>query len=379
MKLYPVFLPLFLTLLVSAAACQQETPPEPKSESETETEINLESRLIFENATLEQANSEGETLWKISAKKAVYSKDKKTAKLEELTGNIFQDGELVLQVKAKRGKIYRDGEAVFLEDEIVATDPRNGVVITGEEVEWQPKEEILIVRKNLTGSHAKLTAAAKEGRYYSREERLELMGNIVATALEPKVQLKTEHLLWEIVAKKVIADSPLEIVRYKENDIITDEVVAEKGEVDLANTRARLAENVELKSLDPVVQIATNLVIWNYGDRIIKTEQPVQIVDSQAQVTVTGNGGKVDLVGEIAHLQGGVKGISTKNQARLYADELIWNIPTQMVEAVGNVIYSQVDPELNLTGVKAVGKLQENRVVVTGNDHNRVVTEIIPE
>jgi len=378
MKITRTFLPLWLILLLTIAACKKETPQkiQTQPEPETETEINNESRLIFENATLEQANAQGQTLWQIAAEKAVYSKNKKTAHLENLTGNIFQDGELVLQIKAKIGEINRDGEEVFLKEEIMATDPRNGAVLTGDEVEWRPEENVLIMRENITGSHQKLAASATEGRYYSKEERLELIGNIVATVFEPKVQLKTEHLIWEIQPEKVIADRPLNIVRYKEDNTISDQVLAEKGEVYLAGTRAILKQNVELKSLDPAVQIATNLLIWNYGSRLVNADEPVQIVDQEAQLTVTGNKGKLDLEKQIAHLSAGVKGISTKNQAKLYSDELIWNMNTQIVEAVGNVIYSQVDPQLNLTGVKAVGKLQDNSVVVTGNNTKRVITVI---
>ena len=72
------------------------------------------------------------------------------------------------------------------------------------------------------------------------------------------------------------------------------------------------------------------------------------------------------------------RGESDRNKATLYSNELVWNITSKIVDARGNVIYSQIDPELNLTGYKALGKLDDNSIVVTGNNGKRVVTNIIP-
>ncbi len=366
------------SLLLSASACQQQSQPEPKVQQDAATSSKLDTRLSLNNATLEQSNAQGQALWKIRAQKAVYSKDQKTAQLEKLTGNIFQDGEIILRISAQRGEIKKNGEKIFLKDKIIATDPRNGAVMRSEEVEWHPQEGLLMVRKKLTGSHANLDVSAKEGRYYSRKEHLELIGNIVATTKDPPLQLKTDHLFWQIPQEKVIGDRPIQIVRFKDQTI-TDQVVANRSEVDLKVNKAKLRRNVEFKSLDPPVQIATNLVVWDYKNRIVSSDQPVQLVHYRDQITITGNQAQVNLEQEVAHVKGKAKGFSSRNQAKLYSDELIWNIPTQILEALGNVIYEQTDPKFNLTGEKAVGKLQNKSVVVSGNSDDRVVTEIFPD
>ncbi|MGK7874411.1 MAG: LPS export ABC transporter periplasmic protein LptC [Xenococcaceae cyanobacterium] len=366
-----------LILLLSASACQEQSQLEQKLKQDPATTSKLESSLILNNATLEQSNAQGQTLWKIKAQQAVYSQDQKTAQLEKLTVIIFQDGKIVLQVSAQKGEIQKDGEEIFLKGKIIATDPRNEAVIRGEAVEWHPQEDLLIVRQNLTGSHPKLKLSAKQGRYFTRTQRLELIGEIVATAQDPSLQMKTEHLSWEIPQQKVIGDRPLQIVRYKDKTI-TDQVLADRFKVYLNNNIVVFQQNVELKSLDPPVQIASNSVIWNFKLRTIKSDKPVQIVHSQDKVIITANQGQVDLEQEVAHLKGGVQGISSRNQIKLYSNELIWNIPTQIVEALGNVIYEQADPPFNLTGTKAVGKLKDNSVVVSSNSGDRVVTEIIP-
>ncbi|NET10097.1 MAG: LPS export ABC transporter periplasmic protein LptC, partial [Symploca sp. SIO2B6] len=42
------------------------------------------------------------------AKQATYSQDQKTALVNNPTGDLFQDGEVVLQVSAKSGEVKQD-------------------------------------------------------------------------------------------------------------------------------------------------------------------------------------------------------------------------------------------------------------------------------
>jgi hypothetical protein len=57
---------------------------------------------------------------------------------------------------------------------------------------------------------------------------------------------------------------------------------------------------------------------------------------------------------------------------------MAWEIQTQKIQASGNVIYKQVNPPFNVTGPTAVGKLQDQSIVVSSEPGKRVVTEIIP-
>ena len=61
-----------------------------------------EIRSIFKNTSLEQANEQGQTIWKIEAKQIVYSEDRKTGELESLTGYLFENEAIVLQVTGKK-------------------------------------------------------------------------------------------------------------------------------------------------------------------------------------------------------------------------------------------------------------------------------------
>ncbi|ACB52539.1 hypothetical protein cce_3191 [Crocosphaera subtropica ATCC 51142] len=369
---------VMLLLLLTLVACQSDK--QSSENLETSGETREETNLTLQNATLEQSNAEGEILWKIQVDEAKYSPDRKKADLKAVKGNIWQDGEIVLRVKSDYGVINRDGAEIFLRDNVVAVDPRNEAVLRSEEVEWQPKASVLTIRKNVRGSHPQLEASAEEGKYNTREEKLELTGKIEATAEKKQLQLKTEHLIWEVPKQTIIGDRLLTMIKFQDKTI-TDRLVANRARVLLDKKQVIVKENIEYKSIKPPLQIATNEIIWHYQTRQVYSSQPVQLIQYAQNITVTGNQAHVNLAENMAYLKGGVKGINQTNDSKLYSNNLTWNILAQTIEADGNVIYEQnQNPKFNLTGEKAVGTLVDNNIVVTNSDRQeRVVTEIFPE
>ncbi|MGQ4647087.1 LPS export ABC transporter periplasmic protein LptC [Lyngbya aestuarii] len=364
-------------LIVVLSACDRKgDSAKPTKQNTGETEI--EASLVFNNVTLDQADEKGNPLWEIKAEKATYSQDKKTAIVENPTGDLFQDGKVVLQVSAKQGEIQQDGQIVFLRGQIIAKDLRNGTQLRGEELEWHPQEDLLVVRNNLKGEHPQLQASAKEGRYFSRKQQLELTGQVAAISKDPNLHMKTEHLVWLIQDQKVLGDQRIHMERYKDQKV-TDTVEADKSELNQKTKVVTLQQNVQLKSVDPPLLMSSNSAVWNLNTQTVISDQPLQIVQQKENLTLTANQGQIDLEREVADLTGGVQGIASRNQAKLYSNQLRWNIPTQLMQASGNVIYQQVDPPLNTTGVTAEGKLQDQSIVVKGGAGTRVVTEIIPK
>ncbi len=369
---------IVLLLLASLVACQSSKTPSSSAKNNAEKAGNLENRLTLNNATLEQSNAKGELLWKIQVETAVYSLDRKLAYLTKVKGNIFQNGQIVLKVSADNGEVQRDGEDIYLKNNIIAVDPRNKAVIRSDEVEWRPQQATLIVRKNLRGIHPQLEVSAKEGKYHTQQQQLELNGSILAIAKDPRLQLTTDYLLWQIPQQKVSSDRPLKMVRYQDKTV-TDQITANRVQVLLNVKQAILEQNIEFKSLDPPVQVASNQIIWQYKDRQARSEMPIKLVHHGNGITLTGNRGQANLGNDLAHLSGGVQGTNSRTQAKLYANEMIWQMAAQTIEAMGNVIYEQKNPKFNVTGDKAVGTLNNNNIVVTNsNRQERVVTEIFP-
>jgi LPS export ABC transporter protein LptC len=365
-----------LVLCFSLLSCQSEQGEENNKANTSKREV--EQGLVLFNATLEQSNAAGENLWKLSTEKAVYSQDKKTAKLTKITGNLFSNGQLILQVSAKKGEIKQDGQEIYLQEDIIALDPRNKAELKGNELEWRPQEHILILRNNLTGNHAKLTVSAQEAIYHTDKQRLQLKGNIIATAKNPPLQMKTEHLFWQISQDKVIGDRPLKMTRY-EQKIITDQLTTNQAEIDLKANIATIQGLIEYNSLKPPLQAATDVILWQYKDRIIEAKNPIKLIQTEDKMILTSNQANVNLETKMAYLDKGVYGEAAKDEVKIYADYLRWNIETEVIEANGNVHYQQINPDFNLTGVKAVGKLKDKNVVVSGDYENKVVTEIYPQ
>lgn len=366
---------LFLLLLGVIAACQSTSIDK---QSHNSAQERSETQFILENAILEQSNTEGNIVWRVKSNKTIYSQDRQTAKLEQVTANLLENNKIILQLSSKKGEIKQNGSIILLQEQILVTDPRNQAVVKSELAEWQPSAQILMISQGVEGNNENLKIKADKGKYLIDKQSLELEGNIIATTVTPSLQLKTDYLIWSIPEQKVIGDRPLEIVRYQ-NDRISDRVVAEQGKVDLQQNILSMQQNVEMRSQNPPLQIATNSASWNYETRIVSSDQPIEIIDLENKLNIVGNKGTINLDQQIANLNNGIKGINNHNQSQLYARQLIWDISTEKVEATGNIIYQQTDPPLNLKGEKAIGLLRNNSVVVTSNNQqNQVITEIVP-
>lgn len=366
-------------LFYSLSACRNNQPvADPESDPTTEEET-IEERLILENATLNQVDSEGNTLWKLEVKRVVYRQDNQNAELEAVTGELYEEGEVFLKIQANQGKIIDDGTQVNLAGEVVATDPRNGATLNTEKVEWSPENRLLLIPQPLSGQHPRFNVTANRGKYYTDQEELELIGNVEGISEDPPLQLQGDQLNWLISQEVVRSQQPLQVDRYDPaTETISDRVTANSGEVKLGEKIVFLEDNVEFKSSDPPLQAASNAITWDIDKKVITSSQPIQVVQTEDNLTLTGNQGRIDLNREVAQFQGGVKGVSQGNQATLFANRLRWNLPTQEMEAEGNVIYQQSDPPLTTKGEKASGILSQENIVVQGSQEQRVTTEIVP-
>jgi LPS export ABC transporter protein LptC len=365
-----------LSTVALLSACKSENRTAQKIKQDTSA-TEIEGSLVFNNVTLDQADEKGRPLWKVKAKQATYTKDKKLGRIDKPSGDLYQDGKIVLQVSANSGEIRENGQLVFLKGQITATDTRNGAVFRGDELEWRPKQDLLVVRNNLKCNHPQLQATAKEGQYFTRKQQVDLSGQVAAISKNPDLQMKTEHLLWQVKEQQVSGDKRIQIERYK-GKIITDRVEADKSQLDQKTKIATLKQNVQLTSIDPPLLMSSNSAVWNINAQTVASDQPVRIVQQKENVILTANRGTVDLQRKVANLTGGVQGFGSRNQAKLYANQMMWEMPTQKIQASGNVTYQQVNPPFNTTGPAAVGKLQDQSIVVTGSPGSRVVTEIIP-
>ncbi|WP_193883865.1 LPS export ABC transporter periplasmic protein LptC [Oculatella sp. LEGE 06141] len=367
-----------LTLTIALAGiggCRSGSRGAERLAEDSSAAQDLNSNLTFNNITLEQADEQGKRLWQVEAEQATYSSDQKIAQVTNPDGELYQDGELAFRVKAQRGEVRQDGERILLKGQIVATDVKSGAILRGDELVWTPEDNVLVVRNNLRGTHPQFRATAREARVYNRERYMELEGQVVATTQDPNLRLNAEKMVWRIDDEKVNSDRPIQVERLNGQQV-TDRANGNQADVDLETKIVQLRQNAQLVTVDPPLQVNSNLLVWNLANETVTSEQPVTIVQRQQQVTATADRGRMDLERRIAYLTANVRAVAQRNRSQLSADSLTWNVSTEQVNAEGNVVYQQADPPLTSRGPRAVGRLQNQTIVVSGG---RVVTEIIPD
>ncbi|WP_414552051.1 LPS export ABC transporter periplasmic protein LptC [Anabaena sp. CCY 0017] len=370
------YLPLTFLLVLGLVACggKSPTPSQPDDVDSTPQESNL----TFFDVTLEQADEVGRPVWKVRSKKAIYTKEKQLGQAESPVGELYQDGKPIYQIQADKADIEQDGQRLFLKGKILATDPVNGIVLQGNELEWLPQEDLLIVRNQINGTHKQLKAVAQEARVKTREQRIEFSGGVIANSVDPQMQMRSENLTWRIKEEILTSDRPIQIDRYNNNQI-TDRGRGDAAEVNLKTKIATIKKNSQLELVDPPTQIASNSMTWDMKAETVKTNAPITVVQRAENVTVTANQGEMKIQQKIVNLAGNVTAIGQRRQS-LKSNQLSWYLDKKLLEAQGNVIYRQVDPPINFTGETAVGNLQtEDIIVKSGKSGRRVVTEIIPQ
>jgi LPS export ABC transporter protein LptC len=402
-----------LVLLLSACGGGNKTAE--KIAKDTRQIEDFDNSLTFNAVTLEEFDDKGRLWWKVKAKQASYSKDKKVARIQEPDGEFFQDGKSIIKVLAKSGEVKQNGQTILLQGEITAIDTREGLTLKGNELEWEPRKDKLVVRDKLTGTHREMKVAAQSATYLSRSRQLELKGEVTAMSTQPQVQFKGDRLLWLIQKKQVqsfaSAQQPVQIVRYKDKQP-TDQAQSNQLNFDLKTNVATLTKNAQVSFTKPAMVINSQAIVWNLERQTVASDQPLTVVNRDQQLTLTGNSGTMDLTANTANLLGGVtivsqrqqlnlaadagrwdlqsnmayltgnvRGASTRNASNIATDRLDLNLGTQDFLADGNVVYRQANPVLNLAGPRARGRMQDQASIVVdgGSTGGRVVTEFVPE
>jgi LPS export ABC transporter protein LptC len=371
-----------------------------------------ENKLSIDNFSLEQSNAEGKLWWKMKAKKASYTIDRKVAQVQDLAGELYQDGQVVMKLSAKTAEVIQDGEKVTLRGDVTTTEVRNQLVVVSQELEWQPNQDLLTISKGVRATHPKAQVTGDRGTYISRQQRLELFDKIAAFAPAENIRLQTSYLLWQVDTANISGNQAVVIDRFKAGKQIEqanadninyniDKQVAKLGAVagskvkfnsieqamkveagsvtwEIQPNMVVLQDKIRFDGIKPVIKVTANNARWHIKQQLITASNTLEIFDQAEQATFTAASGSLDLAKNTAILNGNARGSSTRNQAKIQAEKIIWDITTQQITGQGKIRYQQTNPALKINGAEAVGKLQDQSVVVTGNGKDFVETQIIP-
>jgi LPS export ABC transporter protein LptC len=377
-----------------------------------------ENQLSIDNFSLEQSNAQGKLWWKMKAKKASYTIDRKVAQVKDLAGELYQDGQVIMKLTAQTADVIQDGEKVTLRGDVTTTETRNQLVVVSQELEWQPNQDLLTISKGVRATHPKAQMTGDRGNYMSRQQRLELFDKIIAVAPAENIRLQTSYLLWNVDTANISGDKPVRIDRFKDGkqteqvnaDSISyniDKQVAKLGgaskvkfnsiaygvsgaieqtmkvEANSATWEIQpnivaLQDKIRFDGTKPVLRVTSNTARWYIKQQLITASNALEIFDPAEQATFIANSGSLDLAKNTAVLNGNARGSSTRNQAKIQAEKITWDITTQQITGKGQIRYQQTDPVLKVNGAEALGKLQDQSVVITGNGKDFVETQIIP-
>lgn len=341
-----------------------------------EDQEQIEDSLTFNNITLEQAGDDGDTVWKIFAQQAIYAENEGYARVQQPEGELFRDGEAIYAITGDRGDVFENGDRILLRGNVEARDLRNDALLQGEFLEWKPEEGVLLVRDNLRGTHPQVEATANEGRLYDEEQRLELSGSVIAiTTDDPQMAMQTEALTWLMPEQRLVSTRPTQIQRQQQGQV-TDIALARAAELNLEANRVFLRQEAQLALSDPGVRVNGTELVWDLIPDQVRSSNPLTIIQPLQRVVVTANSGIMNVRSRIVNLQGDVQLVAQLNGSVLQSDRLNWNIRNQQLRANGNVNYQQVDPPMTARGPQALGRLENQTLVMTGG---RIVSEFVPE
>lgn len=374
MKIYRYISVILTIAMLGIGSCRSPKQPQPSPTPTT----TIEPKLELDNLSFEQVDKQGKPLWKVRAKRGVYTPDRKRAKVTNLDGELYQDGKIIMRIAAKTGEVQQEGEKVILRGDVVTTETRNNLILIGQEVEWLPKADLLMIRDRVQANQPKFQVNANEGKYLTRKQQMDLSGKITVLSSDPRLAMQTEHLLWQVKDRTVIGDRSTQIQRYQGNQI-TAKVTANRFSTALDRQIINLQGKVQLNAINPLIQVNGESFVWNLEREIVTADRPLTIFHQQQAVTFNANAGELDLQASTATLTGNARGVATRNQAKLGADRLFWQIASQQIVGTGNVVYQQISPLIKFTGTRGVGKLQDQSIVVSSDSKQRVQTEFIPQ
>ncbi len=338
----------------------------------------IEAKLELDNLSFEQVDKQGKPWWKVRAERGEYTPDRKIAKVTNLNGDLYQDGQVILHVTAKTGEIGQGGDKFVLHGDVIAKETRNNLTIVGQEVEWQPKVDVLTIRDRVQANHPQFQANASEGKYFSRKQQLDLSGKITGLYNDPRLAMQTEQMTWLVKQQKVIGERPVQIQRYQSQKI-TSQVTANRFDTALDRKVVNLQGKVQLNAIDPLIQVNGDAFSWNFDREVVTTDRPLTILHQKEAALFNANAGELDLKASTATLTGNVRGATTRNQAKLRADRLVWQMTSQQIVGTGNVVYQQIAPLIKFTGTRGVGRLQDQSIVVSSDNKQQVRTEFVPK
>ena len=327
----------------------------------------------FRSLDLRQQNGTGEPAWDLTSPEARYDLIRQLAQARRPQGTIYRNGKPHITIKALRGTVIGDGQAIQLEGEVLITLlGRNPVRISGDQARWIPRDDLMVIDRRPVATDQRTRIRAQNARYLLAMDRVELRGSpvleqwpkavpAVADRLPAPIRVQVSSVDWRPEQGSLLAPGAVQGERHaraeqaggqSRTDARSDLLLNASGlRGNLREGFLDLLAPVRLRERGGRSWLQAEQTRWAFNAQLLASERPFEGLINN--LNVRGDSLRIDLDRETVLVPRGCR-LNQPGQ-QLSAERCLWHWDTERFLATGAVelrrsAYRQITRSSQLSG-----------------------------
>ena len=329
--------------------------------------------FVFRSLDLRQQNGTGEPAWDLTSPEARYDLIRQLAQARRPQGTIYRNGKPHITIKALRGTVIGDGQAIQLEGEVLITLlGRNPVRISGDQARWIPRDDLMVIDRRPVATDQRTRISAQNARYLLAMDRVELRGSpvleqwpkavpAVADRLPAPIRVQVSSVDWRPEQGSLLAPGAVQGERHARAEQAGGQSSSD-ARSDLLLTASGLRGNLREGFLDLLAPVRlrerggrswlqAEQTRWAFNAQLLASERPFEGLINN--LNVRGDSLRIDLDRETVLVPRGCR-LNQPGQ-QLSAERCLWHWDTERFLATGAVelrrsAYRQITRSSQLSG-----------------------------
>lgn len=329
--------------------------------------------FVFRSLDLRQQNGTGEPAWDLTSPEARYDLIRQLAQARRPQGTIYRNGKPHISIKALRGTVIGDGQAIQLEGEVLITLlGRNPVRISGDQARWIPRDDLMVIDRRPVATDQRTRIRAQNARYLLAMDRVELRGSpvleqwpkavpAVADRLPAPIRVQVSSVDWRPEQGSLLAPGAVQGERHaraeqaggqSSTDARSDLLLTASGlRGSLREGFLDLLAPVRLRERGGRSWLQAEQTRWAFNAQLLASERPFEGLINN--LNVRGDSLRIDLDRETVLVPRGCR-LNQPGQ-QLSAERCLWHWDTERFLATGAVelrrsAYRQITRSSQLSG-----------------------------
>ena len=329
--------------------------------------------FVFRSLDLRQQNGTGEPAWDLTSPEARYDLIRQLAQARRPQGTIYRNGKPHITIKALRGTVIGDGQAIQLEGEVLITLlGRNPVRISGDQARWIPRDDLMVIDRRPVATDQRTRIRAQNARYLLAMDRVELRGSpvleqwpkavpAVADRLPAPIRVQVSSVDWRPEQGSLLAPGAVQGERHaraeqaggqSSTDARSDLLITASGlRGNLRGGFLDLLAPVRLRERGGRSWLQAGQTRWAFNAQLLASERPFEGLINN--LNVRGDSLRIDLDRETVLVPRGCR-LNQPGQ-QLSAERCLWHWDTERFLATGAVelrrsAYRQITRSSQLSG-----------------------------